>query len=232
MSLSKNSNMDALIMSAAHVLIDDTAEYMRAIDTSDTVISKKLDKRIRRRIRQNTTENYWSMVPVGIKKAIAAVLVFCTISFATCMSIEAVREDMWNTILKWYDQFVAVFHITDATTPNIIEDFREPTLQLAGTERIVETQTDTLNQVHYMVDDDIAMIYYQRLITDSSADFDAEHGCVIETVKIGSFEGQLLMYDNGNKALTWHDGEYIYIMVLYQSFIDNNTLIQLAESVR
>ena len=232
MSLSKNSNMDALIMSAAHVLIDDTAEYMRAIDTSDTVISKKLDKRIRRRIRQNTTENYWSMVPVGVKKAVAAVLVFCTISFATCMSIEAVREDMWNTILKWYDQFVAVFHITDATTPNIIEDFREPTLQLAGTERFVEKQTDTWNQIHYVIDDDIAMIYYQRLITDSSADFDAENDCINETVNIGNDDGVLLTYDNGTKVLTWHDGEYIYVLLLYQSIIDNNTLIQLAESVK
>ena len=232
MSLSKKSNMDALIMSAAHVLIDDTADYMRSIDTSDTVISKKLDKRIHRLIRQHTAENYWSMVPVGVRKAVAAVLVFCTISFATCMSVEAVREDMWNTILKWCDKFVAVFHITDATTPNRIEEFKEPTLQLAGTERVVESQTDTLNQIKYMLDDEIGMLFLQKVVTDSSIDFDAEHDCVIETVKIGSFEGQLLMYDNGNKTLTWHDGEYIYIMVLYQSFIDNNTLIQLAESVR
>ena len=231
MSLSKNSNMDALIMSAAHVLIDDTAEYMRAIDTSDTVISKKLDKRIRRRIRQNTTENFWAMVPVGVKKAVAAVLVFCTISFATCMSVEAVREDMWNTILKWYDKFVAVFFVTDATTPSVIEDFREPTLQLAGTERIVEMQTDALNSIHYVFDDEIAMIYYQRVITDHSADFDAENDCVSETVNIGNYDGVLLTYDNGTKALTWHDNDYAYVIIVYMSEIGYDKLIQLAKSV-
>lgn len=82
MSLSKNSNMDALIMSAAHVLIEDTAAYMRSIDTSNTVISKKLDKRIYKRIRQNRRENHWNQVPVTFKKIVAAVMVFCTISFA------------------------------------------------------------------------------------------------------------------------------------------------------
>lgn len=76
MSLSKNSNMDALIMSAAHVLIEDTADYMRSIDTSNTVISKKLDKRIYKRIRQNRRENHWNQVPVTFKKIVAAVMVF------------------------------------------------------------------------------------------------------------------------------------------------------------
>ena len=60
MSLSKNSNMDALIMSAAHVLIEDTADYMRSIDTSDTVISKKLDNRVYKNIRKYSKKNWWS----------------------------------------------------------------------------------------------------------------------------------------------------------------------------
>ena len=232
MSLSKNSNMDALIMSAAHVLIDDTAEYMRAIDTSNTVISKKLDKRIRRRIRQNTTENYWSMVPVGMKKAIAAVLVFCTISFATCMSVEAVREDMWNTILKWYDKFVTVFFVTDATTPNVIVDFREPTLQLAGTERIVEMQTNTLNQIKYMFDDELGMLFLQTPLTNQSVDLDAENSCISETIRIGNADGTIFIYEDGRKTINWHDDEYIYSIYVYHPNIDTASMIQIAASVK
>lgn len=232
MSLSKKSNMDALIMSAAHVLIDDTADYMRSIDTSDTVISKKLDKRIHRLIWQHTAENYWSMVPVGVRKAVAAVLVFCTISFATCMSVEAVREDMWNTILKWCDKFVAVFHITDATTPNRIEEFKEPTLQLAGTERIVEIQTDTLNQIKYMHDDEIGMLFLQKLITNQSVDLDAEGGCICESVRIGNTDGTIFMYEDGIKTITWHDNEYVYMIYVYLPDIDAVSMIQIAASVK
>ena len=231
MSLSKKSNLDALMISAAHVLIDDTADYMRSIDTSDTVISKKLDKRIHRFIRQNTAGNDWSTVLVWVKKAVAAVLVFCTISFAACMSVEAVREDIWDTILEWYDEFVAVFYVTDSTTPNVIEEFREPTLQPAGTERIVEIQADTLNQIKYIIDDNLVMVYYQRVITAGSIYLDAEHGCVKEMVNINSYEGQLFIYDDGRRTLIWHDGDYVYVMLLYMD-IESDMLIQLAESVR
>jgi len=232
MSLSKNSNMDALIMSAAHVLIDDTAEYMRAIDTSDTVISKKLDKRIRRRIRQNTNEKYWSMVPVGVRKAVAAVLVFCTISFAAFMTVDAVQGDLWNTLLQWYDKFVSVSYVSNAATPNRIEEFREPTLQPAGTERVVEIQTDTLNQIKYMLDDEIGMLFLQTLLTNQSVYIDAENGCICESVRIGNTDGTIFMYEDGRKILTWHDNEYKYMINVYLPDIDAISMIQIAASVK
>lgn len=232
MSLSKNSNMDALIMSAAHVLIEDTADYMRSIDTSDTVISKKLDKRIYKRIRQNSRENHWNRVPVTFKKIVAAVMVFCTISFALCMSVEAVRENVWNTILEWYDKFVAVFYVTDETPPSAIEEYREPTLQLAGTERQVIIQTESLNQIHYLLDQNLVMIYHQFVITDQSQKLDDEDGCFHETVRIGENEGNLLSYDDGRKTLTWHDNKYTYVIYLYQENIDHDMLLSIAESIR
>lgn len=232
MSLSKNSNMDALIMSAAHVLIEDTADYMRSIDTSNTVISKKLDKRIYKRIRQNRRENHWNQVPVTFKKIVAAVMVFCTISFALCMSVEAVRENVWNTILEWYDKFVAVFYVTEETPPSVIEEYREPTLQLAGTERMIIVQTDTINEIHYMSQENLVMIYHQKLLTDQSEDFDAEYLCSQEVININGDEGQLFIYDDGLSVATWHDSEYMYSLYVFNTSVDQKMIIDLAESVK
>jgi hypothetical protein len=139
---------------------------------------------------------------------------------------------MWNTILKWYDKFVAVFHVTDATTPNRIEEFREPTLQLAGTERIVEIQTDALNQIKYMHDDEIGMLFLQKLITNQSVDIDAENGCICESVRIGNTDGTIFMYEDGRKILTWHDNEYEYMINVYLPDIDAVSVIQIAASVK
>lgn len=232
MSLSKNSNMDALIMSAAHVLIEDTADYMRSIDTSNTVISKKLDKRIYKRIRQNRRENHWNQVPVTFKKIVAAVMVFCTISFALCMSVEAVRENVWNTILEWYDKFVAVFYVTEDTPPSVIEEYREPTLQPAEAVRVLIVQANILNQIHYMVDDNLVMIYQQMVFSDQSKDIDVENGCVQEIISIDKYEGQLFTYADGRKTLTWHDNEYTYVIYSYHDNIDTETLIIIAESIK
>lgn len=230
MSLSKNSNMDALIMSAAHVLIEDTADYMRSIDTSDTVISKKLDKRIYKRIRQNSRENHWNRVPVTFKKIVAAVMVFCTISFALCMSVEAVRENVWNTILEWYDKFVAVFYVTEETPPSVIEEYREPELQLAGTERQLIEQTDVINQIFYLENEDVAMIYQQSVIGDESADIDSEQ-CSLREVDISNVKAQLFIYNDDSKTITWHDSQYMYVIYTYTE-ISDELLIKIAESVR
>lgn len=231
MSLSKNSNMDALIMSAAHVLIEDTADYMRSIDTSDTVISKKLDKRIYKRIRQNSRENHWNRVPVTFKKIVAAVMVFCTISFALCMSVEAVRENVWNTILEWYDKFVAVFYVTDETPPSVIEEYREPSLQLTDTEKMVIVQAETLNQIFYMKDSELCLAYQQMIITNDPSIVDNEN-CKIEDIEINGSDGQLFSYTDGVKTITWNDASCLYILTTYTTSIDSETLIDIAESVK
>lgn len=231
MSLSKNSNMDALIMSAAHVLIEDTADYMRSIDTSNTVISKKLDKRIYKRIRQNRRENHWNQVPVTFKKIVAAVMVFCTISFALCMSVEAVRENVWNTILEWYDKFVAVFYVTEETPPSVIEEYREPLLQLTDTERMVIAQAETLYQIFYMKDSELYLAYQQMIITNEPSIVDNEN-CKIEDVEINGSDGQLFSYNDGTKTITWNDANCLYILTTYTTSIDSETLIIIAESVK
>lgn len=233
MSLSKNSNMDALIMSAAHVLIEDTADYMRSIDTSDIVISKKLDKRIYKRIRQNSRENHWNRVPVTFKKIVAAVMVFCTISFSLCMSVEAVRENVWNTILEWYDKFVAVFYVTEETPPSVIEEYREPTLQLAGTERQEILKNDMDNIISFTMNGQKALMYQQMIISNISSDIDGEN-CELSNVNIHDNSAQLLTYSDGIRILTWHDNEYAYIITVYidESHFTLNDLIIIAESIK
>ena len=231
MSLSKNSNMDALIMSAAHVLIEDTADYMRSIDTSNTVISKKLDKRIYKRIRQNRRENHWNQVPVTFKKIVAAVMVFCTISFALCMSVEAVRENVWNTILEWYDKFVAVFYVTEETPPSVIEKYKEPSLQLTGSEKTEIMKNDVDYFLLYSVDGMRIMTYQQKLITDHSADIDGEN-CDVTNINIHNYIAQLFTYTDGVRTLSWHGDIYAYIITVTSSDVLLSDIINIAESVK
>jgi len=231
MSLSKNSNMDAMIMSAAHVLIDDTADYMRSIDTSDTVISKKLDNRVYKNIRKYSKKNWWSSVPVTCKRLVAAVMIFCTITFAMGMSVKAVREEVWNTILEWYDKFVAVFYETDETPPSVIEEYREPTLQLAGAEKQVVVQNKADHVVLYFLNGEQFMSYQQKVITENTANLDSEN-CITTDLYIGEFLANLFTYEDGVKTITWHDNEYAYIISCDSIEIEINILVDIAESVR
>lgn len=230
MSVSKNDNLDALIMSAVHVLVDDNAEYMRSIDTSNTVISKSLDRKVYRNIRKHSKKNWWNSVPAACKRVVAAIMVFCTISFAMGMSVKAVREEVWNTILEWYDKFVAVFYVTEETPPSVIEEYREPTLQLTGTDRRSGTQTDIINQIFYMENEAVVMIYQQNIIGNESTDLDSEQ-CTLQEIEISDAKAKLFTYDNGTKTITWHDSQYMYIIYTYVE-INDDLLINIADSVK
>lgn len=232
MSMSKgNSNLDALIVSAAHVLVDDAAEYMRSIDTSETVISKSLDKRVHRKIRKHKRDRWWNSVPVTCKKVVATIMVFCTISFAMSMSVEAVREEVWNTILEWYDKFVAVFYVTDETPPSVIEEYKEPTLQLAGAEKQVVVQNKADHVVLYFINGERFMSYQQKVITENTVNLDSEN-CTKTDLYIGEYIACLFTYDDGIRNITWHDNEYAYIISCDLKEIDISILVDIAESVR
>ena len=224
-------NLDALIKAAARDLLDEDLELFHSIDTSKTKMSERAIKRIRRKIRNYDRESWWSSVPLACRRAVAAVLVICSISFGFCMSVTAVRAEIVNTVMKWYDEFVAVFFVTEKTPPSVIEEYREPMLQLAGTERQVFDQNDTNYIVLYFIDDNRFMWYQQKIITHNSVDMDSED-CTVTDIKIGVYDAQLFEYETGMRKITWHDNEYAYIISLDPCDFTTDALISVAESIK
>lgn len=224
-------NLDALIKAAARDLLDEDLELFHSIDTSKTKMSDRAIKRIRRKIRNYDRESWWSSVPLACRRAVAAVLVICSISFGFCMSVTAVRAEIVNTVMKWYDEFVAVFFVTEKTPPSVIEEYREPMLQLAGTERQVAMQTDRVYQIIYIRDAEIVMSYQQMKLTDSPINMDNER-CTIEEIEIGGNQGQIFLYEDKRVSITWHDNEYKYLISTVTSDIDQELIISVAESIK
>ncbi len=224
-------NLDALIKAAARDLLDEDLELFHSIDTSKTKMSDKAIKRIRKKIRNYDRESWWSSVPLACRRAVAAVLVLCSISFGFCMSVTAVRAEIVNTVMKWYDKFVAVFYVTEQTPPSVIEEYREPMLQLVGTERQVFQQGVSDYIVLYLFDDGQFMLYQQMTITDNSTDIDNEN-CIIADIKVGEHDAKLFEYETGMRKITWHDDEYAYIISLDPYDIETDVMISIAESIK
>ncbi len=138
-----NNNFDAILKVVATDLVREDAEYAQAIDTSNTVVSEKTLRKVRRRIKNYDKSAWWSELPLACRRAVAAVLVVCTMSFALCMSIDGVRAEIVNTVLEWHDKFVSVFYVAEEIPLERIEVYKEPSLQIAGSERTVLSQSNT-----------------------------------------------------------------------------------------
>lgn len=221
--------LDTLIRVASDELLEDDVNYAKSLDTSTTQISDKAIRRIRRNIRNYDKEPWWNSIPFSCRKIVAAMLVLCTISFGMCLSVTAVRAEIAHTILEWYDKFVSVFYVTDETPPSTIEDYKEPLLLLAGTEKQVIEQSSTNYFVFYFADGLPGMTYQQKII-NGMAKLDNEK-CTVSDITINGFDAQLFDYDDDTLAVTWSDGQYAYIISMDPSDIESDLLISIAESV-
>ena len=225
-----NSNMDALMKASANTLLVEDIELFDSIDTSNTRISDKAIRRIRRKIKNYGKKTLRESIPVGCRRIVAAILIFCTVSFGLCMSIRAIREEILSTFMEWNDKFVSVFYITEETPPSVIEEFKEPKLQLNGTEKQMIIQADTLHMIHYYGKNGLEMTYQQLLLTDSSSDIDNTN-CSVQEVQVNKYKAQLFSYEDGSNTITWHDNEYFYVLCSY-GVVPSDLIIAIAESVK
>lgn len=164
-------------------------------------------------------------------RAVAAVLCVCVVSFALCMSIEPIRAELVKIFLVYHGKYVDVVCQSEEEPPTSIEEYREPMLQLAGTEREVKSG-QWWYAVKYTRDDMIEMIYRQHTMTTSVMLNNED--CVITDVEINGNVGKFFEYEDEPESmlLAWHDNEYSYIITVYSSDIDKELILSIAESVR
>ncbi len=227
-----SKNFDALLKIAAKDLVEEDYEIAQSIDTSNTVISEKRLKKSRRKIKNYDKESLWLELPIACRRVVAAVLILCTMSFSLCLGVEAIRVEIVNTVIQWYEQFVAVFYVSDMEAPDTIEEYREPALQISGTERHIVSQGELTYQIYYIADNEIVLAYHQDVMNNQSHDFDSEYNCTQKKIEINDYDANLFMYEDGTQSITWHDNNYSYLIHSLADEIETETLVLIAESVK
>lgn len=228
-----NAEFEKTFAAAAVGLYKEDAELAANTDTSDTVISKSALRRIRRKIKRNGKETLWSSLPLTLRRSVAAVLVICTVAFAFCMSISAVRSRILTEIVtEWNNLFVDVHFKPSETPPTTIEVYREPTLQPSGTERVVVRKSNFIYFLEYQINSKRAMTYVQNTISQNATNGINNEKCTIENIEVKGNKGLLFTYDDGSYIIAWSDGEYEYCLIAEPGVSDRDDIIRVAESVK
>ena len=224
------NNLDTILKTYAQSRVKKDIDLARFVDTSKTVVSKKTLRKVLSLIKNYDKTSAWNELPIVLRRIVAAVLIVCTISFAMCLSVEAIRNEIVNTIVDWYDKFVSVFFVAD-TPSDKIEEYKEPTLQLEGVEKIIDRKDIAIYSIIYISNDEPIIKYQQKLIDSTILKFDNEHDFIQNTVTVNESSALLFTYNDGAHLLAWNDGKYSYTIFSYTSAIDVDTLIFMAESV-
>lgn len=232
MSTIKNDQLDAMILLSAHVLAERNEAELMSVNTSDVSIPVSVERRITHMInKERRKSEYGAVYKVG-KQVAAVVLIVCSAAFIFAMSVDAVREALWSTIVKWYEDYISVAYVVDDTPPMFIETKKEPTAIPEDWTSEVKLDSKSMYYIQYSLGDDVLMTYKQKLLNADEDWIDNENS-VIENIKIRNNNGNLItIFDKEFSYLMWNDGCYSYTISFDNSKIERDSVLKMAESLQ
>lgn len=227
----KNDKLDALIMMSAHVLVEKNSDELLNADVSGVKRPKRLDRKIKRMIaRERRKREYGAWYP-ALKSVAAVILIICSLTFALMMNVEAVRNAMWSTIMKWVGDYISIIHVNEEA-PTTIETKMQPTVYPKEWKSEVGLETVSLYSVKYSYNDELIATYHQWTLNQDVMRVDSKNANVTK-VTIGKYEGELFTYsDDVSRILIWSNGEYSFSLTTQSGNVSTEQLIHMAESVK
>lgn len=236
MKCERMDKYDYLIALATLDARDDDIQMFKELDDSDVVLSDRIQKKIEKLIRRESTYRDFGFKQFKqiLSKAAIIMLVVISVMFAAMMSISAIRTAIWEIVTEWYEEYVAVGYEPEEgleviEPPTKIEEIRKPTLLPLGAEEEVLGSTRRMFACEYYLGDSCYIAFKQFLLGDESGKVDGE-SIQMKEVFVGEYRATLFVNEKNRYVIDWNDGEYAYRVA--SDFLSANELILIAESVK
>lgn len=228
---------DALITLASAECIEDEVSNFLKIAVTD-VPSTKSSHRIERLIRRDKNKYSQKRLLKCLKIVAVACLIVMSLAFTACMTIPQVRASIWEAVIEWYDEYIAIC-FEPSKAPNVssppeeapatIEEINVPTYLPQGYTLMSAGDDLQFCQECYDADGELAYIFFQLLRDNSNTMIDSTDAAQT-VVDINGVEGVLISGSEGMISLVWKDLFYTYEL---QGFgLSEEELLRIARSVK
>ena len=232
-SKNKYDSIDPLLYAGAPYAGEKEIEWFNDVDPNIT-LSEKADKRIyrklKRRIAYDEKREHYSPILENLKRVAVVILAILSISFVGALSIEAVRVDIYNAIIEWFDKS---YHIRFEEEPGIaterILEYKEPKLPMEYSR--YEIQKDEIQYFIEYENEDILVIYSQILLQKYSS-AESNENTYVEDIRVNDCDGVKAVCRSAEATTTsiiWHDDIYVYSL---SSSLSYEELLKIAETIK
>ena len=232
MSWSQNpDDMDILLYAAASYAGKNELDEFEKADESklSPKAEKRIFRKIQRRIDYHEKREEFHPVLETLKRVAVIVLAVMSIGFVGALNIEAVRSDIYNAVIQWFDKKLGIsFDDVPADAPDRILDYKEPVLP-EEYERF-EMKKDELGFSVEYENEDSLIIYWQRPLNGYGS-FLSNERTNVEDINVMGHDGIKTVFEShGVTTITiiWKDKEYAYML---SGDIPYEDLLKIAESI-
>lgn len=223
--------LDALLTMSVDAIVEKNAESFLEQDYEIVPMPNSLRRKILGMDRRARWKNEFGAIGVGFKRVATVILIVCTLSFAAAMSVEAVRTAIWNAIVTWYDDYVAISFRKDGVgdAPETIVTKKEPMMD--GYEREVLLDSPTMYMVSYS-SESCQVVYTQTVLDQNELRIDDKKTSGYD-ISIGENAGQIFYADDKNETfIVWNDGEYSFTLQCDLMEYADKVLTEIAATIK
>lgn len=207
------------------VMIDEYDDLL--IENVEHEFSPKFEKKIEKLINRRRKPYFRMINTVGKRAACIALAIFIA-SATTVMSVDALRNAVFNFFSDLFGSTSTVRVVMDEQHPKTIEEIYEITYDLSNYEIDFEDNNDWVRHKVYVHDDKtIIFCQYTQDMFDGSV-INTEDADIIET-EINGFSATYFLDNQGNYKIIWDNGKYIFTIL---SNLPKDKTIEIAESVQ
>ena len=195
---------------------NDELELFNSIDTSEGInFSKKFERKMQKLLRNGKPESFG----VQFKRVLSRVAIIClvviSLSFTAMMSVSAIRQAIWETIVEWYNSY---FEVTvddgDDTTENQtiteIKEIHKPTVLPEGVEEEIVLNTKRVVMIEYYDGDEWIATFNQKVLDETSFVHINSEDVVVSNVCINGSSVTHIECEDGLIVIFWSDNTYFY----------------------
>jgi len=226
--MTKSDIFDAALIAAAKKCGQDEVDYYMSLPLAEHDFSRRHDRRMKNLFRREKYAGALKVVKSISKRAVAAVLVVCTVLFVTVISIEAIREDIWSEFTVFFKEYLS-FGKENPNEQGYITEYKSPAWLPEGYEEDTVTKTVQSYDIFYTNEDGDLLAYMQHMYNYSSVWYDNE-GVVITDITVNGLDGKFLEYDEEkDSVIIWYDDECSYSIL---ASLPKDIMLKIAENVR
>lgn len=220
-------SLDSLMTSAVLDIVAEENAAFLALNIDGVELSQRVWKRVQRYASWEKHRPLRQKCLTAARRAAVILLAAGLLFTGVAMSFPTVRAAVWETLVSWYEDYIAVWFDDEEDTPDSIEEEILPTLPAGWKiEKIVSTNILNMFEI---VTADGQQIKYQQMLNEYSEVWLDNEECDVQNILLNDkYEAYVCTYFNGTCQVAWSNR---YGFLLRSDDVSVEVLIELAENI-
>lgn len=215
MTCSSNERTDLLLELLVEGCGDEELELYNSIDTSNVTFSKKFKRNKEKILSKGKIEPFTVQFKRVLSRVAIVCLVVLSLSFMTMMSVSAVRQAVWNTIVEIYNEYFEISHddgddTTQSEAVTEIQIIHKPTTLPEGVEEEILMNGKRMFLADYYKGDEHLGTFRQTILDETSSVHLNSETATLSNYVCGENYITIIDYNDGQISMFWSDRHYFY----------------------